>query len=135
MKRLSLAATLTCAMTAFAGAQAPSSIAIHVRETGGIRRTQFPVNARVPLPRGVLHEPGDVRLRLDAAEVPVQPIAESRWPDGSVHWLNLDLNASPGAGETVSFTLEYGDGVKAATVPRGLTLTEAADSVQIGNIR
>jgi hypothetical protein len=61
------------------------------------------VNVRVPVPRGALHEPGDVRLRLDAGCR--QAMAGVSLADGSVQWLNVDLNASPGATETVTFTL------------------------------
>ena len=66
-------------------AQAPKSVGLTLKETAGIRRFGFPVNTRVPFPKGVLTNPANARLLLDGKEVPVECTPESRWPDGSVH--------------------------------------------------
>jgi hypothetical protein len=116
-------------------AQAPSSVNLHVREAGGIRRTQFPVSARVPFPRGALKDAASVTLLLNQTEIPVQAAVESRWPDGSVQWLSVDLNATIGPAESQTYTLQYGDGVVAHAAARGLTAVETADAIQAGNIR
>lgn len=120
------------------GAQAQAqagSVAIHVRETGGIRRSAFPVTARVPFARGVLADGAPTRLLLDGADVPSQSTTTGRWPDGSVQWLDVDFNASPGPGATLAFALQYGAGVSAAAPGRGLAVTEEAGAIQVGNVR
>ena len=113
----------------------PSSIPLHVSEVGGIRRTQFPVTARVPFPRGALRDPANVKLLNNQTEVPEQASAETRWPDGSVQWLSVDLNVTIGPNESQTYSLQYGDGVKSEPVARGLMVTEDTDAVQVGNIR
>src|ERR1700687_423957 len=64
--------------------QARRSAAIQVPEATGIRRTEYPVNARVQLPKGALADAARARLRLSDAETPAQYSAESRWDDGAV---------------------------------------------------
>ena len=113
----------------------PTTVAIHVREIGGIRRSAFPVTARVPLPRAALTDTAHARLLLKDAEVPVQVTATSRWPDGSLQWVDVDFNVSPGPGDFVDYVLEYGPGVSAAAVARGLSVVEEADAIQVGNVR
>ena len=103
-----LAFALHAAMPA--EAQTGQSISLHVEETAGIRRTRYPVNARVPFPQGALARADQVRLVLDGDAVPAQFAAGSRWPDGSVQWLTVDFNASIGPEETRSYRLEYGPG-------------------------
>ena len=78
----------------------PASIPVHVSEAGGIRRTQFPVTARIPFPRGVLRDPASVKLLSNQTEVPAQATVETHWPDGSIQWLALDLNVTIGPNES-----------------------------------
>ncbi len=52
-----------------------------------------PVTVGLPLPRGVLRDPGAVRLAGPAGGVPVQALPLARWSDGSVKWLLLDFLA------------------------------------------
>jgi hypothetical protein len=129
------AALVTLSAAAAAAQGVPASIPIHVSEVGGIRRTQFPVTVRVPFPRGALRDPANVKLLNTQTEVPSQASAETRWPDGSVQWLSLDLNATIGPNESQTYSLQYGDGVKPESAVRGLTVAEDADGVQVGNIR
>src|SRR5262245_31155141 len=132
----SCAALLSLAAATVVTAQAPpSSIPLHVSEVGGIRRTQFPVTARIPFPRGVLRDPANVRLLSNQTEIPEQAMAETRWPDGTVQWLSLDLNVTIGPNESQTYSVQYGDRVKAEVAARGLTVTEDADAIQVGNIR
>jgi hypothetical protein len=114
---------------------APASIPLRVREVGGIRRTQFPVTAHVPFPRGVLRDPANVKLLNNQAEVPEQATVETRWPDGSVQWLSMDLNVTIGPNESQTYALQYGEGVQSETAVRGLMVAEEADAIQVGNIR
>src|ERR1700694_5186426 len=74
--------------------QARRSAAIQVTEATGIRRTEYPVNARVQLPKGALADAAHARLRQSDADAPAQYSAESRWDDGSVQWLDVDFNVS-----------------------------------------
>lgn len=51
-----------------------------------------PVTRGVPLPRGLLTDPGAVRLTDECGrEVALQTEALARWPGGSVRWLLLDF--------------------------------------------
>ncbi|MFW5868507.1 MAG: LamG-like jellyroll fold domain-containing protein, partial [Armatimonadota bacterium] len=47
------------------------------------------ITGGVPLPRGALTDPANMRLQRDGAEVPVQTKAVGYWPDGSIMWLLL----------------------------------------------
>lgn len=116
-------------------AQDIKRIGIHVTETAGIRRTGFPVDARVLFPRAVLRTSGTVRLMQNGKEVPAQYSAESQWPDGSVEWLNVDFNASLGPSEKLDYQLEYGEGVAPAESPKGLAVEAGGDFIQSGSIR
>ena len=116
--------------------QTRQSLSLHVEETTGIRRTRYPVNARVPFPQGALTRADEVRLLGDDDEIPAQFAAGSRWPDGSVQWLAIDFNASIGPEETRSYRVEYGPGVRAeAELGRGLAPVEDADGIQVGRVR
>ena len=111
------------------------AIGIQVEESAGIRRTAFPVGARVHFGQGILREPGNARLTLGDTEMPAQYSTEALWPDGTVEWLDVDWNASIGPEETQEYALEYGPDVHAAPPPRGLSVTEDADGIQVGNVR
>ena len=111
------------------------SVSLHVEETTGIRRTRYPVNARVPFPQGALPRVDQVSLLGDDEGIPAQFSAGSRWPDGSVQWLRVDFNVSIGPEETRSFRVEYGPGVSARAGPgRGLALIEDAGAIQVGRV-
>ena len=130
-----LIAALAASFTAGATGQTRRTVAIRVRETAGIRRSAYPVNARVPFERGALGDASHARLMINGAEVPVQVSVESAWPDGSVRSLAVDFNASVGPGEETTAQLEYGDGVNAEAVGRGLSVTETPEAIQVGNVR
>jgi hypothetical protein len=125
------------AVTAVAApsAQSPRSVSLHVTEAGGIRRTQFPVTARIPFPQGVLRDAANIKLLLNQTEVAVQAAPESRWPDGSVQWVTLDLNVTIGPTESQTYSVQYGEGVKSEVPARGLMIVDEADAIQIGNLR
>jgi hypothetical protein len=119
----------------FLDAQTPKNVALTVKETTGIRRYRYPVGVRVPFPKGALSSVDNARLTLNGAEVPGQFTSESVWPDGSVQWLAVDLNAEIGPNEEQKYQLEYGADVKSGPPSRGLLVTENADSIQVGNVR
>ena len=114
---------------------AVSSRQIDVSETAGIRRTEYPVTARVEVPRGALRNVSNARLKL-TDDVTAQFTAETSWDDGSVRALDVDFNVSLGPGERRRYVLEYGPEVKAAApAGRGLSVAEDADAIQVGSIR
>jgi hypothetical protein len=118
-----------------AGQASVTSRQIDVSETAGIRRTEYPVTARVELPRGAMRGASNARLKV-VDEVPAQFTAETSWDDGSVRALNVDFNVSLGPGERRRYVLEFGPDVKPAPGSgRGLSVTEAADGIQVGSIR
>jgi hypothetical protein len=109
---------------------------MQVSETTGIRRTEYPVSARVELPKGVLSDTDRVALRAGGADVNAQYSVASRWDDQSVRALELDFNVSLGPGESRTYQVDYGPQVnRPAAAPRGLTLVEETDAVQVGNLR
>ncbi len=111
------------------------AIALHVTESSGIRRFGYPVQARVPFAAGALHDASTVRLLSGRDEVPAQYTVDTRWPDGSVQWLDIDFSASIGPDETTTYAVEHGPGVRVTSdVPRGLTVTEDADLIRVGRI-
>jgi hypothetical protein len=111
------------------------SAAIQVSEATGIRRTEYPVSARVQLPRGAVADGAHARLRFNDADPPAQYSVESRWDDGSVQWLDVDFNVSVGPSESRTYQLEYGADVSPAAAARGLAVNENADSIQVGNVK
>src|SRR3954462_11917589 len=58
-------------------AQMARGVQIHVTETAGIRRTTYPVNARLHFDRGVLKDAAHTRLLLNGSEVAAQVASES----------------------------------------------------------
>jgi len=135
VKRSRVAALIVAICALGAKAQTATSVPVYVKETAGIRRTAYPVNARIPFPKGALPDPARVRLAFNSAEVPVQFTPEARWPDGSVQWLDADFNVTIGPNENRTYTLEYGSGISSQAQPRGLSVTEDAESIRVGNVR
>ena len=113
---------------ASAAMQAQTVISLRVTEQAGIRRTAFPVSARIPFPGRSPLDPSHVRLTMGGKEVPAQYSAESQW-------LDVDFNASIGPLESQTYQVEYGPGVAPAAPPRGLSVAEEADAIQVGNVR
>jgi hypothetical protein len=125
---------LNGAPTHMAG-QMGGSLGLTVKETAGIRRTEYPVGTRVTLPKGALADETHVRLQNGDTEVAGQYQPATRWDDGSVRELDVDFNLSLGAGESRAIRLEYGPAVTSAVKPRGgLAVTESDSRVQVGNI-
>lgn len=135
---LFVAACTSAAIAATPGLIAQSAAGtrvFHVRETAGIRRTEYPVTARIPLPKGALREVAQARILTNGAEVPAQYASGPRWDDGSVQALEIDFNASMNPEEDRRYELQYGAGVTAAPVTaRGLSVTDQPDAVIVGNL-
>lgn len=136
LKHWMAAALAASTTTVSLQAQTHGEVNLHVKDTAGIRRGNYPVNARVPFPKGLVKDPAHVRLTLDDKEVPAQIATESRWPDESVQWLAIDFNVVAIAPmEEQTYQVEYGDDVKATPLARGLSVSETADAIQVGNVR
>src|SRR4051812_2583026 len=117
-------------------AQTPGSRTFRVRETAGIRRTEYPITARITLARGTLKTAGDARLLSNDAEVVAQFTSASAWDDGSIQALDVDFNATLDPEEERRDVLQFGAGVTPGPKPaRGLTAEELPDAVQVGTVK
>src|SRR5436305_15054595 len=61
---------------------APAVRVFHVRDTMGIRRTEYPVTVAIQLPKGALKEAAQVRVMTNSVQVPAQFMGRSSWDDG-----------------------------------------------------
>lgn len=119
-------------MTPVMAQDAQQRVPIRARETAGMRRFGYPVTARVPFPQGALKDEKNTRLlNAQGNAVPAQITAVEKYPDGSVKWLEVDVNLSPAPLETMEFQLEYGANVTHAPPTRGLTFAETAETFQV----
>jgi hypothetical protein len=116
------------------GSATAGSVTIRVADTAGIRRTEFPVRARVELPQRGAADTAHVQLRLNGAAVPAQITVVTAWPDGSVRTADAAFNVTLAPGESRTYQLAYGADVSAAAAPRGLMITESPDAIQIGSV-
>lgn len=135
--RTSAAALLIAAAVGAAGAQVPATRSFRVRETVGIRRTEYPVAVRFTFQKGALKDASQARLVFNDAEVVGQFAAASKWDDGSVQALDVDFNASLDPEEERRYQLQYGPGVTSIARPaRGaLTPQDQPDAIQVGNFK
>lgn len=115
--------------------QQPGLRVFRIRETAGIRRTEYPVSVTVQVPKGGLADTSHARVLTNSAEVPVQFTSRSLWDDGSVQTLDIDFNASMDPEEDRRYELQFGPSVTAAAAPsRGLTLEEQPTAIKVGAI-
>lgn len=143
-RRLTLAATAAALIApslqpAFSGTvsaqQSPSAHVFHLRETAGIRRTEYPASVTFQLVKGQLPDAAHARVMTNSAEVPAQFTATALWDDGSVKTLDVDLNASLDPEEDRHYELQVGASVSPEATPsRGLTTSEQADTITVGNL-
>ncbi len=108
------------------------------------------VSGGVPLPKGALADPANVRLRHDGLDVPLQARPLAYWPDKSIKWLLLtfppdggDVEGADGEGDVLSFDLtrrdgslsiyrlEYGGSAKIGTPKIALNASQNGDNVSI----
>ncbi|MFN7985202.1 MAG: hypothetical protein U0Q11_25460 [Vicinamibacterales bacterium] len=130
----SLAASAVFSAEAFA--QQPTTRIFHLRETAGIRRTEYPATVTFQLPKGALPDVSRVRVMTNSAEVPAQFTARASWDDGSVQTLDVDMNASLDPEEDRRYELQFGSTVTpASTNARGLTVSEQGDAITVGNLK
>jgi chitodextrinase len=99
-------------------------VELTVDERAGVSRTETPLTAGVPLPKGVLFSDQDAQI----GGVPAQFTTLSRWQDGSVKWLLCDFQADVGAYGRSTYYLAGGLGNTSDTP---LMATEDADSIVV----
>src|SRR5262249_3304590 len=112
-----------------------ASADLSVRETAGIRRNNYPVNVLVPVAKGTLKDPSQVRLLSNNNEVAAQVAVESSWQDNSIRSLDLNFNVSIGPLERQAYRVEFGNDVKSAATANGLSVTQTADAFSVGRVR
>jgi hypothetical protein len=135
-RRLFACALLFSVVPFVVRAQPPGSRTFRVRETAGIRRTEYPITARITLPRGALKTAADARLLSNDADVVAQFTSASAWDDGSIQALDVDFNATLDPEEERRYVLQFGAGVTPGPKPaRGLTAEELPDAVQVGTVK
>jgi hypothetical protein len=133
---LACGVALLALANADAFAQQPTTRIFHLRETAGIRRTEYPASVTFQLPKGALADATHVRVLTNSADVPAQFTARTSWDDGSVQTLDVDLNATLDPEEDRRYELQFGASVTATpSNARGLTVTEQSDSVIVGNLK
>lgn len=121
MKRLLILFLLPLLAVPGSGAPKPGEVRLTVAETLGERRFGYPVTAHVPLPQGALQDAEHVAL--EQAGKPLhgtQFDIRSRWPDGSVQWLDVSLNLSPGPLAEEKLQLQYGPDTHGEPRARGV---------------
>ena len=116
-------------------AQAKQTATIRVTEASGIRRTEYPVRARVAVPQRAVADATHAQLRLNDMPVPAQYTVTAKWPDGSAQSIDVDFNVSLAPAEARTYQMDYGADVTAGATPRGLAVTDEADVIQIGNVK
>ncbi len=108
------------------------------------------ISGGVPLPRGAITDPANVRLQRAGADVPVQTKAVGYWPDGSIMWLLLTFAGSGGEvagatgdgdafsfevtrrdGSAAAYTLRYGGDCAAGTPVQALNASADGNVVRI----
>lgn len=111
-------------------------VSLSVAERLGVPRRNEWVRSGVPFPKGALKSGDQARLVGVGGEVPLDAEALVRWEDGSVKWLLLDFATDAGAGEAVSYSLEYGDSI-ARTEAERLKVKQSPEAfhVDTGAIR
>ena len=117
----------TCvAMSPGVSAQQGSTTRIfHLRETAGIRRTEYPASVTFQMPKGALADVSHARIMNNSAEVAAQFTVRGSWDDGSVQTLDVDLNATLDPEEDRRYELQLGPGITSSAPPsRGLSVVD-----------
>jgi hypothetical protein len=77
-----------------------SLVAIRIKETEGIERTNEPVTMGIPFPKGLVREDLQDLVLTDPTEgkIPYQTQVLGKWSDGSLKWVLFDFQTSVAAG-------------------------------------
>jgi hypothetical protein len=111
----------------------PFSVALHVREDAGVARTNEPLASGIPLPRGAVCDPGDLRLYgATGKAVPCQAHQLGLcWPDGSLRWVLVQFQASVAAGSDAVYTLKSAPGKRLLPPAERVTVRDTEDAVEV----
>ncbi len=101
-----------------------------VREMNGLVRLGNPVNSGVPLPKGAVKEPGELRLIDELGNVvPASIEPRSRWlEDGSLQWVTVHFLTDLKAGGTLRYRLTTAE---APAPPNRLDIKEDSGTITI----
>jgi hypothetical protein len=102
---------------------------LRITESAGLARTREAVRCGVPLPRGLVQQPEQLRLE-DAAgnAMPMQARVLSRWSDGSAQWVLIDTLAAIAGGGELELRLKQGTALQASPA---MQVSMAADAVMV----
>jgi hypothetical protein len=104
---------------------------VTVTEGAGVARKHWPITFGFPFRAGSLTDPAKVFLE-DASgggRLAVQNRVLSRWPDGSVRWLQLDAGADLAPRQTRKFRVRIGDAPRRSH--SGVRVSDSAAGVEI----
>ena len=127
-----------CAATlpSMSAQQGSTTRVFHLRETAGIRRTEYPASVTFQMPKGALSDVSHARVMNNSAEVPAQFTARASWDDGSVQTLDVDLNATLDPEEDRRYELQFGPAVTSGAPPaRGLSVVDEPNAIVVGNLK
>jgi hypothetical protein len=107
------------------------SVKLTVQESAGVERKGEPVSGGVPMPMGLVKQPGDVHLEdADGKEVPAQFSAINRWGhDGSVCWLLVQSRSDVKAKGATTFFLKPGKQKAKSHLP--LSIKEEGEDLRL----
>ena len=87
-------------------------IQAQIREPAGIRRRHWPLTTGIPFARGTLRATDQLQVcDADGQPLPSSATVMATWPDGSVKWALLDMQAEIEPMARAQFDLHYGDTV------------------------
>ncbi len=124
-KYLVLAFLIVCA--AASGAFSAETIELRLDPEKMHNAASFPVRSGLPLPYGAVKDAENVRLLAGEKEVELQTEVLTRYGDGSIKWLLLELFAKPAE----QMSLEYGNDVKRAGIKKKIAAAEEGDTVSV----
>ncbi len=107
-------------------------VRLTIANPGPSARGREPVRSGVPIPQGELADADQVRLvDPDGREVPCFARITGRWPDGSVKWLLLDLEAAVPPHSVTRLTLEYGSAVRRVQTASPFSIEQAGTKLTV----
>ena len=87
-------------------------IQTQIREPAGIRRRHWPLTTGIPFARGTLRATDQLQVcAADGQPLPSSATVMATWPDGSVKWALLDLQADIEPMARTQFNLHYGGAI------------------------
>ena len=105
---------------------------IDIREPAGIRRRHWPLTAGVPFAQGTLRSTDQIQLFDSSGQgLPTAASTLATWPDGSIKWALLDVQADIEPMERKQFALHYGEAIAHAPPATTLRSTVRDDRIEI----